>query len=439
MPKNDEFSWERLLQRVRAEYPELYRSWFEEIEPAPLVGGALRVHLPEADRALYLQDHCTQAFVQTLMEISGRMVAVEFTARPVDGVASVARSHPAYVATVPLNVDYTFEQFVVGESNRLAHAACRAVCADPGNLYNPLFIHGGSGLGKTHLLQAICAELRRQRPDLRLLYLSCETFVNDLIKAIEHGGRVEFAECARRADALVIDDIQFLKNRESSQEEIFHTFNALYQSRRQIVLSADSPPTEIPTLEDRLVSRFNWGLVAQMEPPNRETRQAILHKKARLRGFEIPAEVLDFIAEHVASNVRSLEGALTKLVLETQIEGKPMNVKTAEEILGDYVTRPGRPLQVNDIFEAVTTHFGIRLSELVGRKRSRSVSFPRQVGMYLARKLTPLSLEEIGGQFGGRDHSTVLHAERVIDTERKNDKETAETLAMLTRQLLARR
>ncbi|RMF71656.1 MAG: chromosomal replication initiator protein DnaA, partial [Planctomycetota bacterium] len=381
----DEYSWERLLERVRADYPDVYRAWFSKLEPGRMDGGVLRIQAPDADRALYLRDHCTQPFVQALMMLCGRMVAVEFIApSPRDGTTAVAQSRPAFLEPVPLNIDYTFEQFVVGESNRLAHAACRAVCADPGNLYNPLFIHSGSGLGKTHLLQAICAELRRRRPELRLLYVSCETFVNDLIKAIEHGQRVEFAECARRADVLVIDDIQFLKNRESSQEEIFHTFNALYQSRRQIVLSADSPPTEIPTLEDRLVSRFNWGLVAQMEAPNRETRQAILHKKARLRGFEIPANVLDFIAEHIESNVRSLEGALTKLVLETQVEGRPMSVETAKEILADYVTRPTRPLQVGDIFEAVTSHFGIRLSELVGRKRSRSVSYPRQIGMYLA-------------------------------------------------------
>jgi chromosomal replication initiator protein len=328
---------------------------------------------------------------------------------------------------------------VVGASNRLAHAACRAATAQPGTLYNPLFIHGESGLGKTHLLQAICAEIGQTQPPQRAVYVTCETFVNDFVRAIEQGTLPQFRDSARRADVLVIDDVQFLANRESSQEEFFHTFNVLYQSRHQIILSADSPPTEIPTLEDRLISRFNWGLVAQIDPPNRETRQAILHKKARLRGCEVPDEVLDLIAERVQSNVRTLEGALTKLMLETQIGGKPMTLETAEQSLGEFDGRSSRPIQVSDILDAVSQYFGIRVPELVGRKRSRSVSFPRQIGMYLARRLTPLSLEEIGSHFGGRDHSTVLHAERVIETGREQERATADSLAELTRQLLAKR
>jgi chromosomal replication initiator protein len=259
------------------------------------------------------------------------------------------------------------------------------------------------------------------------------------VRAIETGELAEFRNSARRGDALAIDDVQFLANRESSQEELFHTFNVLYQSRKQIILSADSPPTDIPTLEDRLVSRFNWGLVTQIDTPSRETRQAILQKKARLRGCEVSDEILDFIAERVEANIRLLEGALTKLISETQIAGKPMTLDTAREVLETFDGRFGRPLQITDIIDVVSKHFGLRLSDLVGRKRSRSVSFPRQVGMYLARKLTPLSLEEIGGHFGGRDHSTVLHAERVIETERKRERETADTLSHLTRQLLSRR
>ena len=435
----DAFSWNRLLSAVRANSPDLYRTWFDELEPGRLANGELAVVLDDPAKLRFLIDNCKDAFVQAAMALTGRLISVRFTAS-LDGKATpLATSTPSAISTSPLGVDYTFEQFVVGPSNRLAHAACRAVCGQPGSLYNPLFIHGSSGLGKTHLLQATCSEIENRNPDSGVLYVSCETFVNDFVRAIESGQLPQFRDRARRVDALVIDDIQFLANRESSQEELFHTFNTLYQSGKQIILSADSPPTEIPTLEDRLVSRFNWGLVTQIDLPNRETRQAILHKKARLRGCEIPDDLLDFIAGCVESNVRLLEGALTKLISETQIGGKPMTIETAREVISHFDGRPARTIQVSEIMEEVSSHFSVKLSDLVGRKRSRSISRPRQVGMYLARHLTPLSLEEIGVHFGGRDHSTVLHAARVIDASMSSDKETGDLLAHLTKRLLARR
>jgi chromosomal replication initiator protein len=267
--------------------------------------------------------------------------------------------------------------------------------------------------------------------------MSCETFVNEFVRAIEDGTLPEFRNRARDTSVLVIDDVQFLANRESSQEELFHTFNVLYQNRSQIILSADARPTEIPTLEDRLVSRFNWGLVTQIDPPNRETRHAILAKKARLRGCEIPVEVLDFIAQRVDDNVRVLEGALTKLISEAQIADMPLTVETARRVLQDIHGFESRRLQVGDIIQQVAQHYGIKVAEILGRKRSRSIALPRQVAMYLTRKLTPLSLEEIGGHFGGRDHSTVLHAERTIEAEKSRDPAMADTLAKLSRQLLA--
>jgi len=438
MPPEETLRWDKLLQAVRAEYPDLYRSWFKELVPGQFKGGELQVRTPQTTQVRYLRNHCTQPFIQAAMSLTGRLVSVHFVS-PVEDTQLGALPEPlGGLSEMPLSPDYTFEQFVVGPSNRLAHAACRAVCAQPGTLYNPLFIHGPTGLGKTHLLQAICVELLQADPPLTVIYVSCETFINDFVRAIETGRLQQFRNAARQADLLVIDDVQFLANRESSQEELFHTFNVLYQSRRQLVLSADSPPSEIPTLEDRLVSRFSWGLVAQIDPPNRETRHAILQKKARLRGCEVPDDVLDFIAERVESNIRLLEGALTKLISETHIDGKPMTLETAREALDGFEPRPARLLQISDILHAICQHFGIRLSELLSRKRSRSVAYPRQVGMYLARKLTPLSLEEIGGHFGGRDHSTVLYAERVINLERQRNKATAETLSRLTRELLAR-
>jgi chromosomal replication initiator protein len=426
--------WDAFVRALRSEFPDLYRSWLEELPPPMVEGGELRVIVDDPHRANFLRDGCTDAFVQIAMRLTGMLLSVRFLClreRPAE-----LRGAVPTLTHMPLNADYTFEQFVVGPSNRLAHAAAKAVSVNPGTVYNPLFLHAPSGLGKTHLLQATCQELMRLDWSRNVVYVSCETFINDFVRAIESGALYAFRESARQVDVLVIDDVQFLANRESSQEEIFHTFNVLHQSHRQIILSADKPPSQIPTLEDRLISRFNWGLVTQIDLPNRETRQAILQKKARLRGAEISDEILDYIAQRVESNVRSLEGALTKLMSETQIGGRPMTLETAREVLEAGEPRPSRTLLVTDILDTVSKHFGLRMSDLVGRKRSRSVSFPRQVGMYLARRLTPLSLEEIGSHFGGRDHSTVLHAERVIEADRRRARETADTLSILTRQLL---
>lgn len=431
-------NWDRLLDTVREDEPELYRSWFVSLVAAQPDRGELEIRAADVAQAHYLEDHCRDAFVRAAMKLSNRLVTVRFVGPTDNGAARALDNHTHALTQLRLQADYTFEQFVVGPSNRLAHAACQAVCNQLGTLYNPLFAHGASGLGKTHLLQAACAQVLRQNPTLRVVYVTCETFVNDFVQAIASGQLQMFRECARQADLLAIDDVQFLANRESSQEELFHTFNVLYQSGKQIVLSADSPPTEIPTLEDRLVSRFNWGLVVQIDPPNRETRQAILHKKARLRGVEIPDEVVDVIAEHVQPNIRLLEGALTKLITMTQLGGKPLNVETAREILSSYGGRDQRPLKIGEILEAVSHHFGVRLQDLLGRKRTRSVSHPRQIAMYLARKMTPLSLEEIGAHFGGRDHSTVLHAERLIEQDRLSNRQLAQVLAQLTGRLVAR-
>ncbi len=438
MLKRDELDWQALLSAVRAQYPMLYRAWFDALEPGQLTAGELRISAPDPTWVHYLRQHCIEAFAQVAMDLTGHLVSVSFSS-PGEPLPRRISLTPPSLTQIPLDADYTFDEFVVGPSNRLAHAACQAACTQPGSLYNPLFIHGASGLGKTHLLQATCTLLMRSNPAMNVVYVSCEAFVNDFVRAIETGSLQEFRQLVRLADALVVDDVQFLQNRESSQEELFHTFNVLYQGRRQIILSADSPPSEIPTLEDRLVSRFNWGLVAQIDPPNRETRQAILQKKARLRGCEIPAEVLDFVAERVESNIRVLEGALTKLITETQLTGQPLTIELVRELLPSLAPPNARPLQVSDILHVVSQHFGIRLQELLGRRRTRSVNFPRQVAMYLARKLTSLSLEEIGMHFDGRDHSTILHAERAIEANRNANRQTAETLAMLTRQLQSRK
>jgi len=429
------FPWSTVVAGVRAREPERYRAWFEELPPPVLEAGELCVVVHDPDRLRYLREHCTEPFVREAMSVTGHLVTVRFDSGVGPAERTIASSARPALSRLALNPDYTFEQFVVGTSNRLPHAACLAICLQPGTLYNPLFIHGRSGLGKTHLLQAVCAEMARRDPPHEVIYVSCEALVNDLVRAMQVGQMQEFRDEIRRADLLVVDDIQFLSGRESSQEELFHTFNAVHQARKQIVLSADCAPSEIPRLEDRLVSRFNWGLVTKIDPPSRETRHAILRKKAVLRGCEFPSVVLDFIAEQVETDVRALEGALTKLISETTLGGRPMDLDVARQAVASVSGRASRTLHVNDILDAVSKYFGVKAADIIGRKRSRSVSHPRQVGMYLARKMTPLSLEEIGLYFGGRDHSTVLHAERTIDKDRQSDQRTADVVTALSRQL----
>ena len=311
---------------------------------------------------------------------------------------------------VHLNPKYVFDNFVVGPCNRFAHAAAVGVGEAPGKAYNPFFLHGNVGLGKTHLLQSLCFALLERDPKTRILYLSCETFVNHFINALENGDIAKFRNKYRNVDVLVVDDIHLLANKERTQEEFFHTFNTLYQSGKQIVLSSDSPPKDIPTLQERLVSRFKWGLVTEIEPPCYETRMAILKRKSRDRGREIPDDVARLLAERVDSNIRELEGAVVKLIGYAGLAGAPVSVDLAREALRElFAQRKGAP-SMEEILAIVTEHFSVKLSELQSKKRTNAVAFPRQIAMYLARQITRHSLEEIGGFFGGRDHSTVIYA-----------------------------
>ena len=330
---------------------------------------------------------------------------------------------------IGLNPRYTFENFVVGPCNRFCHAVSLGTSEAPGKTYNPLFLHGNVGLGKTHLLQAICYSLIDNWVDVRILYLSCETFVNHFISALENGDLQKFRGKYRNVDVLVVDDIHLLANKERTQEEFFHTFNSLYNAGKQIILSSDSPPKEIPTLQDRLVSRFKWGLVTEIEPPCYETRMAILKRKGRERGQELPDDVAQIIAERVDTNIRELEGTVNKLYSFSNVTGQPINLEFAREVLTDVFTkRRGQP-SMDDIIEVVTSHFSVKLSELQSKKRTNQIAFPRQIAMFLARKITRHSLEEIGGFFGGRDHSTVLHAVRKIDLLNQDDPSMRDLLA----------
>jgi chromosomal replication initiator protein len=311
---------------------------------------------------------------------------------------------------VGLNPKYTFDNFVVGPCNRFAHAAAVGAAEAPGKSYNPFFLHGNVGLGKTHLLQSFCFALLERNPQTRILYLSCETFVNHFISALENGDLQKFRNKYRGVDVLVVDDIHVLANKDRTQEEFFHTFNTLYQSGKQIVLSSDSPPKDIPTLQERLVSRFRWGLVTEIEPPCYETRMAILKRKSREKGREIPDDVARLLAETIDSNIRELEGAVTKLIGFAGLTHQAVTCELAREALRElFEQRKGMP-SMEDILNLVTAHFDVKLSELQSKKRTNAIAYPRQIAMYLARQITRHSLEEIGGFFGGRDHSTVIYA-----------------------------
>ena len=429
--------WDKTLRYFQKKESDLWRSWFEQIEPISLENGLLQLGVPERSWLSYLHHICNVSLTEAAQQITGHLISLEYV--HTDNQHLEESVYPGGTGEETelfcYSPDYTFDHFVVGSCNRLAHAASIAVSEAPGQAYNPLFIHGSVGLGKTHLLQSACQVLLKQRPPLRVSYLSCETFVNHFIRAVEQGKLHDFRYKYRHADMLVIDDVQFLSNKERTQEEFFHTFNTLYQAQKQIVLSADCSPAEIPKLEQRLVSRFNQGLVARIDKPDYETRMAIIHKKAILRGIKPPNEAVEFIARKIDSNTRELEGALTKIHGLAMLEDGQITLELAREALGEEPTPAHHQVTISQIIDAVINYFDVRLSDLQGKRRSRSIAFPRQVCMYLARDLTHHSLEEIGGHFGGRDHSTVLHAYRTIDKLCDHDENTRLTVESLVASL----
>ncbi|MCA8949907.1 MAG: chromosomal replication initiator protein DnaA [Planctomycetes bacterium] len=336
-----------------------------------------------------------------------------------------------------LNPNYTFDKFVVGSCNRLAHASAIAIAENPGFAYNPLFVHGNVGLGKSHLLQAICHTIVRHSPEARVIYMSCEDFTNAFIQAIQDKEVESFRQHYRDADVLVIDDVQFLAHKEKTQDEFFHTFNSLYDNQKQIVLSSDRPPVEIPTIEERLVSRFKWGLVAEVEAPCFDTRKAIVQRKAMGRGTELPDEVASFLAERVATNIRELEGAVIKVVGIAAITGQPITLGLAETCMRGLPVRNGQ-VSADDVMNLITSEFAISARELTGKSRTQMVSLPRQVAMYLIREHTENSLEDVGRIFGGRDHTTVLYAVNKIKERLQRDRTFKDLIESLSNRLLTR-
>ncbi len=421
-----------IVERVKTLDPVNNRAWFDKLTVLRLSGGTLEIGCPDEATVQYLRDNCKNSFTRAAQQLTGHLVSVAF---------DVSNGQRPQLTSLTLSVepklhpDYTFDNFVVGPCNRLAHASCVAVSQSPGSTYNPLFIYGSSGLGKTHLLQAVCYELNKKIQNAVIQFLSCENFVNKFITAIEQGNLQGFQSQFRTVDAIVIDDVQFLSEREQSQEEFFHTFNALYNNGKQIILSADGPPGQIPALEERLISRFSWGLVTRIDPPSYETRVAIVQKKAHLRGLKISDEIAEYIAQKVQANIRELEGALTTIYAVATTTKQEITFQLAQKALEGQVELLSRNISITDIISAVTKHFNVRLADLQSKKRSQSITEPRQICMYLARDLTKHSLEEIGGHLGGRDHTTVMHACDKIGKAKKSDRKMKALLGELTKQI----
>ena len=436
-------AWQAVLQRIAQRVsPQQFSTWFQNLKASSDESGRLRIRVPNHFFKEWLAENYITIIKESVRTATRQspeiLFVVDENLRPSAApYPSLAESLPAPTPStigVPLNEHYTFDTFVVGPSNQLAHAAAMAVSDSPGRTYNPLFTYGSVGLGKSHLLQAICHALLQKNRYYKVAYLSCETFVNEFISAIQRNDLLAFRNRYRKLDLLVIDDIQFLSRAERSQEEFFHTFNDLYNAQKQIVMTSDQPPSEISGLRERLTSRFKSGLVARIDHPSYETRVAILRKKASLRQMKVPDDVIDYVATVITNNIRELSGAVTKIIGYASLLRQPITMEVARSALHEPAAAKG-PVTIENILSAVTRYFGVRVSDLQSKKRTRSIVLPRQICMYLARSLTPLSLEEIGGFFGGRDHSTVLHADDKIRLEVAENGGTANTIQKLLREL----
>lgn len=411
--------WNKIRMLLARELSsQTYKTWFEPVRCADLSDSSLTLLVPDQYFGQWLKDHYRDLMTSAVKEIVGHPLEIKFEMRkiPPPAGATVKRKEAVVLgenhaaSSAPLNHRYTFDNFVVGPGNRFAHAASLAVSEAPARNYNPLFIHGPVGLGKTHLMQAIAHAIRKGFPVFRVLYISSEKFTNQLITAIQTRTTQQFREKYRTLDLILIDDIHFIAEKEATQEEFFHTFNTLYDAHKQIVVSSDRSPKEIPGLEERLVSRFSWGLVTDIQPPDFETRVAILKKKMEKETVHVSDEVCYFIASKFKSNVRELEGALIRVVAYCTLTGRHLDLKTAEEILQDSLKEEEKKISIEKIQQIVAAYFNVKVSDLRSKRRTKSVTEPRQIAMYLIRQLTAHSLPEIGEYFGGRDHTTVLHA-----------------------------
>jgi chromosomal replication initiator protein len=428
--------WSEVAGRLKGALNDTtYRTWFADAEGVELTDDTLAISVPNDFTREWIEGHFLGLIGAAARDATGQERRIRLTVadRPREATATSA-APPRKQSESGLNSKYTFDSFVIGSSNRFAHAAALAVAEAPAQAYNPLFIYGGTGLGKTHLMQAIAQYVGEHSSELSVRYVTSETFMNDFINSLRDKRIEGFKQRYRTYDLLLIDDIQFFEHKERIQEEFFHTFNSLYEAGSQIVISSDRPPREISTLEERLRSRFEWGLITDIQPPDLETRIAILRKKVAADGIEVAdPQVLTFVAGRVSTNIRELEGALTRVVAFSSLTGRAMTVELAQDVLRDVFPQgEAAEVSIKRIQELVSERFSISLDELTGDKRSQNIVYPRQVAMYLSRELTDSSLPKIGKEFGGRDHTTVIHATSKIARLIREDRSVYNLVQELT-------
>ena len=447
--------WEDIISFLRDEYDlsdVSYKTWILPIKPHHIETNSegeniLHIIVPEQQFVNYVNRKYSFLLNVAIQEKTGCRCEIVFETEEDAQKSNSSTPTKKLKSTVDaqilnsanLNPKYTFNTFVVGKSNNIAHAASLAVAESPGEIYNPLFLYGGVGLGKTHLMHSIANFILENNPKAKILYVTSETFTNELIESIRNRNdysSTEFRNKYRNNDVLLIDDIQFIIGKESTQEEFFHTFNALHEAKKQIIISSDKPPKDFETLEERLRSRFEWGLSVDIQPPDYETRMAILRKKEELEGMNIDNEVIKYIATHINSNIRELEGALTKIVAMGRLDNREINLQLAQDVLHDLIS-PAAPSQITPelILQVVAEHYGLSSDDLIGQKRTKEITYPRQIAMYLCSILTDSPLIQIGKSFGGRDHATIVHGSKKISMDIKSNSELSNTIDIIKKKI----
>ncbi len=431
-------TWNQVLARIeqvvdRSEYD----NWLAQTRFMGQKGDTLDIAVPSQRYIDEIRERFGAQIRTVLNEITPDRTQVHFiidSTRAGDDLSVPISPPKDELPNAVFSQRYRFETFVVGSSNQLAYAASKSIAENPSGSFNPLFIYGGAGLGKTHLIQAIGQQMREARPKLKIVYMSADNFVNELISSIRYDRMQSFRDRYRSVDALLLDDIQFLAGKERTQEEFFHTFNALYEQQKQIVFTSDRPPKEIPTLEERLRSRFEWGLTADIQPPDLETKVAILRKKAEEKKLDLPNEVALFIAERVRSNMRELEGHLNKIAVFASMVGKAVTIELTKEALKDVLSKEEKPITPSEILRVVAAHYGLKVSDIKAKSNAKNIAFPRQVAMYMCKELTDLSYPEIGKLFNDKHHSTVMYSVQQIKKMMDSDQQFARTVESLAKQ-----
>ena len=434
--------WNDILEFMKTEYnitDVAYRTWLLPLSVHSVTDNTIIISVDDSKIAATMLDFIKNKYGQFLKTAIAEMFDQDFNLQyilssnaPAENISPKAKNE-SYSG---LNPKYTFDTFVIGNNNKFAHAAALAVADSPAEVYNPLFIYGGVGLGKTHLMHSVAHYILDNNPDAKVMYVTSEKFTNELIQAIRNKNTMEFKEKYRNIDVLLIDDIQFISGKESTQEEFFHTFNALHEAKKQIIISSDRPPKEIKTLEDRLRSRFEWGIIADIQSPDYETRMAILNKKIEADGISVEPHILEYIATNVKSNIRELEGSLSKLIALSRLKKKEINMDLVIEAIQDYVSEDAEhTVTLTYIVDIVADHFSLTPQEIYSKNRSKNIAYPRQIAMYMCRKYLNMSLLDIGKAIGNKDHTTVMHAFKKIEEDLKEDTTLQNTLDILVKKL----